>query len=141
MTNQSGESVLARWALVPLRTVVGITFLMHGAQKIFVFGIGGTADMLTWVGIPFARSFALVLMVVEVVGGLAIMAGAFARWAGLLLAVEMTVAIFRARMHGGFFTPNGFEFELVLLGACLMFAAMGSGPISVERLWTRTARQ
>ena len=135
--NQALDATFAKWGLVPLRIVVGITFLMHGSQKVFVFGISGTAEILHWVGIPFASFFAVVLMIVELFGGLAILLGVFARWAGVILAIDMTVAILTARMQGGFFTPNGFEFELVLLGACLTIAAIGSGAVSLEKRWAR----
>jgi putative oxidoreductase len=135
MMSQSADATFAKWALVPLRVVVGITFLMHGYQKLFELGHAGTADILHWVGIPFASFFAVVLMIVEPLGALSILLGVFARWAGLVLAIEMTVAIFTARLKGGFFTPTGFEFELVLFGACLTIAALGSGPLSLDRLW------
>ena len=132
---QSIESQVSRWGLVPLRLAVGVVFLMHGLQKIFVFGISGTAGILDWVSIPLASFFAVVLMIAEVGGGLAILLGAGARLAGAALAIEMTVAIFRARVQGGFFTPNGYEFEMVLAGACLLFAMMGSGGLSLDQLW------
>ena len=133
--DQSAEAMIARWGLLPVRLVVGIVFVMHGWQKVFVFGISGTADILHWVGIPFASFFGVVLMISELGGGLAIMLGVFARFAGLALAFEMAIAIVMARLHGGFFTPNGYEFELVLLGSSLTIAALGSGHQSLDRLW------
>lgn len=132
--NQQADALLAKWGLVPLRIVVGVTFLMHGSQKLFVFGLGGTAEILQWLGIPFAMYFAAVVMATELLGGLAIVLGLFARWAGVLLAIDMTVAILVARLKGGFFTPTGFEFEFVLLGASLTIAAIGTGAGSLERL-------
>ena len=131
--NQSLNAASAKWGLVPLRAAVGIVFLMHGWQKIFVFGISGTAQILHWIGIPLPAFFALVLMIVEFGGGLAILFGAFARLAGAALAFEMVVAIFTARIKGGFFTPTGFEFEMVLLGGCLTIAMLGSGAFSLDR--------
>ena len=127
------NSEIVKWGLVPLRIAVGTTFLMHGLQKVFVFGIAGTAEILHWLGIPFASFFAVIVMATELLGGLSILLGYRARWAGTLLAVDMLVAILVARLRGGFFTPNGFEFELVLLGACLTIAAIGSGAISLDR--------
>ena len=134
------DAVLSKWGLIPLRIAVGVIFLMHGWQKVFVFGIAGTADILRWVGIPFPEFFAVIVMTTELLGGLAILFGLLARWAALALAFEMTVAIFTARMHGGFFTPNGYEFELSLLGACLTIAAIGSGVVSLDKWLKRAPR-
>lgn len=121
-----------RWGLVPLRAVVGIVFLMHGGQKLFVFGLAGTADIMGKIGIPLPSVAATVVIAVELLGGLAILAGFKARWASLLLAIDMTVAIVAARLHGGFFTPYGYEFELTLLGACATLAAVGAGELSLD---------
>ena len=130
---QSIESVLERWGFMPLRLVVGVVFLMHGAQKLFVFGLAGTADIMGKLGIPLATLAAAVVIAAELLGGLAIIIGLFARWAGVVLAIEMLVAIPVARLAGGFFAPYGYEFEFTLLGACLTFAALGSGGMSLER--------
>jgi len=138
--HQHLESALARWGLVPLRLVVGMVFLMHGAQKLFVFGLAGTSDIMGKLGIPLAPLAAAIVIAAELLGGLAIITGVFARWAGVVLAIEMLVAIPVARMRGGFFAPYGFEFEFTLLGACLTFAALGSGGVSLDRL-LRTRRE
>lgn len=121
------------WGLVPLRLALGIVFVMHGWQKAFVFGIAGTADILGKLGIPLATASALVLVVAELGGGVAIITGVFTRWAALALAVEMCVAIPVARMGGGFFTPYGYEFEMTLLGACVTLALVGPGDVSLGR--------
>lgn len=128
------DDLLIRGGLVPLRVVVGIVFLLHGGQKFFVFGLGGTADIMSKLGIPFASLVAGVVIAAELLGGLAILFGVVTRWAGLVLAIEMVVAILVARINGGFFAPYGFEFELTLLGACLTLAALGSGGVSLDRL-------
>ncbi|HEY2377381.1 MAG TPA: DoxX family protein [Gemmatimonadaceae bacterium] len=127
-------SVLERWGLVPLRVVIGVVFLMHGAQKLFVFGLAGTADIMGKLGIPLATLAAAIVIAAEFLGGMAIITGFFARWAGVVLAIEMCVAIPVARLSGGFFAPYGFEFEFTLLGACLTFAAIGSGGMSLDRM-------
>lgn len=132
--NQQAESALLRWGLVPLRVVVGLVFLVHGGQKLFVFGLGGTADIMGKLGLPLPSLAAAIVIAAELLGGLAILSGLYARWAGAALAIEMLVAIPVARLHGGFFAPYGFEFEFTLLGACLTFAALGSGAVSLERM-------
>ena len=129
---------LGRWAMVPLRLVVGLVFLMHGGQKLFVFGVAGTADIMGKLGLPLATLCAVIVVAVELLGGGAILLGVFARLAGALLAFEMVVAIVVARLHGGFFAPYGYEFELTLLGACLTFALTGPGRVSLDELWHRS---
>ena len=132
---------LGTWGMVPLRIVLGIVFIMHGTQKLFDFGVAGTADILGKLGIPFAAGAAVLLIVIESLGGVAIALGLFARWAALLLAVEMCVAIPVARFAGGFFTPYGYEFEMTLLGACLTLALVGSGGMSLDGLLKRSPKQ
>lgn len=125
--------------MLPLRVVVGLVFLMHGAQKLFVFGVAGTTDIMAKLGLPLPMLCAVIVITVELVGGAAILFGAFTRLAGALLAFEMIVAILVARLHGGFFAPYGYEFELTLLGACLTFAFHGPGQISLEQLRHRAS--
>jgi len=125
--------------MLPLRIVVGLVFLMHGGQKLFVFGVAGTADIMGKLGLPLPVLCAAIVIVVELLGGLGILLGAFARLAGALLAFEMVVAIIVARLHGGFFAPYGYEFELTLLGASLTFALIGPGQMSLEELWRRSS--
>ena len=127
----------AKWGMLPLRIVVGLVFLMHGAQKLFVFGLDGTADIMGKLGLPLPLLCAAIVIAVELLGGLAILLGVFARLAGALLSFEMVVAIIVARMHGGFFAPYGYEFELTLLGACLTFALNGPGRMSLDEIWHR----
>ncbi len=125
--------------MMPLRIVVGAVFLMHGGQKLFTFGVPGVADMLFKLGFILATPLAVVLIIAELAGAVAILVGAFARWAGLLLAVDMCVAILVARLQGGFFTPYGYEFELTLLGACATIALVGAGGTSVDDWRARRA--
>ena len=126
------------WGLVPLRIVLGVVFLMHAWQKLLVFGVAGTADILDKLGIPLATFVAVLLIAVEAVGGAAILAGYFTRVSAALLVVEMCVAIPVARFQGGFFAPSGYEFEATLLGACATLVLAGPGAASME---TWLARQ
>ena len=136
---QSRFVPLARWGMFPLRLVVGLVFMMHGGQKLLVFGVAGTTDIMAKLGLPVPMLCAVIVITVELVGGAAILLGAFTRLAGALLAFEMIVAILVARLHGGFFAPYGYEFELTLFAACLTFALHGPGKISLEQLWHRAS--
>jgi len=137
--NQHIGAPLEGWGLVPLRVAVGTVFLMHGGQKLFVWGLAGTTEAMATMGIPLPQVAAIVVTAVEFLGGLAILLGFFARWAGLLLAIDMAVAILAVRLNGGFFAPRGFEFEFTLLGAALTLAALGSGGVSLDQMLRRPA--
>lgn len=128
----------AKYGMLPLRIVVGLVFLMHGAQKLFVFGLGGTADIMGKLGLPLPVLCAIIVIAVELLGGLAIVLGVFTRVAGALLAFEMLIAILVARLSGGFFAPYGYEFELTLLGASLTFALHGAGRMSLDETMSRS---
>src|SRR2546427_13172281 len=73
--NAQGNSWAVNWGLVPLRLVVGLVFAVHGAQKLFVFGLGGAAGFMAKVGIPLPSVAAVVVMAVEILGGLALILG------------------------------------------------------------------
>lgn len=128
----------AKYGMLPLRIVVGLVFLMHGAQKLFIFGLGGTTDIMGKLGLPLPALCAIIVIAVELLGGLAIVLGVFTRVAGALLAFEMLIAILVARLSGGFFAPYGYEFELTLLGASLTFALNGAGRMSLDESMSRT---
>ena len=130
--NVSSTSRLASWGMMPLRLALAAVFFMHGIQKLVDFGVPGTADLLGKLGVPLPAGAAVLLMAVEILGSISILLGVYARWAALLLAIEMMVAIPVARFHGGFFTPYGYEFEMTLLGACLTVALIGSGGWSLD---------
>jgi putative oxidoreductase len=122
----------AGWGVLPLRLVIGLVFVVHGAQKLFVFGLAGTAGFLGSLGVPLPQVAAAGLIAVEIVGGLALIAGAWTRLAAVLLAADMLMAIVSIHARGGFFVPDGVEFVLTLLGGCLALVGLGAGPWSVD---------
>jgi putative oxidoreductase len=135
--NAKGNSWAVNWGLVPLRLVVGLVFIVHGAQKLFVFGIGGAAGFMAKVGIPLPYVAAVVVTAVELLGGLALVLGLGTRLAAALLAIEMVVALLTVRLKLGF--VSGYEFELTLLAANLSLVLLGAGPVSVKRALSRRA--
>jgi putative oxidoreductase len=134
--NQATAAALTRWGMLPLRVVVALVFLMHGGTKLFVWGLSGTTGAMTQMGIPLPGLAAVVVTCVELLGGLAILTGFFTRWAGVLLAIDMAVAILKVRLAAGLL--GGYELELTLLGAALTLAAVGAGGVSVDELLDRS---
>jgi putative oxidoreductase len=123
------------WGITVLRVVVGIVFLAHGGQKLFVWGFSNVAGFLSQVGIPLPMLAAIVATLVEFVGGLALLLGLFTRWAAIPLAIAMLVAMLTVHLKAGFFLPNGYEFVLTLLAANVALALLGSGEASLERIF------
>ena len=94
----------AGYAPVVLRVMLAIGFLYHGLPKLGGTGHQQFQGMLGMMGIPAPGLMSWVATIVEVGGALALLAGAYTTIAGLLLLLEMLVAIIK--VHG----PNGFSF-------------------------------
>ena len=124
----------ANIGLAVLRIGVGGVFVAHGLQKLIVFGIPGVAGFMSQLGIPFPTLSALAVTATELLGGLALVAGAFTRIAALPLAFSMLVAGLTAHLKGGFFLPSGVEYVLVLFLASVALALTGPGAWAVDNL-------
>ena len=124
---RSDLSFTAAWGIALLRVVTGIIFLMHGQQKLFEFGIGGVTGMMTGLGVPAPGFMAIVVTLVELVGGIALILGAFTRIAALLVAIDVLVAFYLVHLPNGFFATNG-GVELVLLLATVGVTLILTGP-------------
>ncbi len=128
----NNSSSLQSWGLAVLRVILGVVFLMHGGQKLFIWGFHGVAGFLGGLGIPFPAFSGVVLTVVELLGGVALVLGLLTRWAALLLAIDMLVAILAFHLKHGFFMPAGVEYPLMLLTANVTLLLSGPGAASVD---------
>jgi putative oxidoreductase len=143
----------AYWPL-PLRLLLGIAFLYHGIPKLGA-GHAQFEGMVRSIGIPAPGLAAWIATLVEVLGGVALIVGAFVSIASALLIVEMLVAMFTVHLPHGFsfvnitgMTPQGptfglpgAEVNLLYIAALLALFIGGPGPLSVdERLAARERR-
>ncbi|QQG38985.1 MAG: DoxX family protein [Candidatus Woesearchaeota archaeon] len=113
-----------------LRLAFGIIFLVHGWAKLA--DLSGTAGFFSGLGIPAAMFFAVVVALVEFLGGISAIVGFLTRWAGLLIAIDMLVAFFLVHISNGFYVNNGgFEFVLILFGAAVFLMFNGAGKLSL----------
>ena len=133
------------WSRAVVRLALGVVFVAHGGQKVFGWfgGPGLRATIQTFqqhLKVPPAATVLAAL--IELLGGLAMLAGFLARPAAAGLVVVMLVAI--ATVHGrhGFFinfsgTPgrgHGFEFNFALIAMALSVLIGGAGALSVDVL-------
>lgn len=126
-----------------LRVFVGTVFVAHGAQMLFGawggLGLSGTAAFMGQLGLGPGFPLALLVALVELVGGLMLIIGAFALFAALALAIVMGVAIWKVHFAGGFFLPAGYEYAFVLLGALISLMLTGPGAFSIDGRRARSA--
>ena len=111
-------------ALAVLRVVVGVVFLAHGAQKLFVYGLDGVAGGFAQMGIPFPAVIGPMVGLLEFFGGLALITGLLTRLAGVGLAINMLGAFLIGHLPAGFFLPNGYEFVMLLAASAMLLALL-----------------
>lgn len=117
------------WALAIVRTMLGVIFIAHGAQKVLgLFGGPGLDGFVQWsatVGIP--AWLAYVAAISELLGGLLLFFGIATEVGALLVIGLMLGAIFFVHFKNGFFLQNnGYEYALSLL--IFSFAILIGGP-------------
>ncbi len=138
MTNTTASTPAASFGLLVLRIVVGAVFAAHGAQKIFEFTIPGTIGSFSDMGVPLPEIAAPVVAFVEFIGGILLILGVFTRLVGLLLAVDMIVALIAVHLPAGLWVgEGGYEFVAVLGAAALALAFTGAGRLSVDGAFLR----
>src|SRR5215831_2126450 len=99
------ERLWRQGAPLPLRLVIGYGFMAHGWAKLSR-GPEGFARLLEQIGAPLPEVTAWVSTLIEVLGGLAILAGAFVAAVSVPLIVLMLVALFTVHLRYGFSAIN-----------------------------------
>jgi len=137
--------LVARWAPIPLRLIVGYGFMEHGFAKLSK-GPESFAAILHALSVPAPHFMAWLTILTELIGGLAVLLGAFVTLVSLALAVLLFVAIFTVHLPYGFssiklmsvmaghaqFGPPGYECNLLYLACLAALVFGGSGPMAIE---------
>jgi len=140
----------ARWAPIPLRLIVGCGFLAHGFAKLSR-GPDSFGAVLHGLGVPAPHLMAWATILVELLGGLAILLGAFVALASVPMAAVLLVAMFTVHLRYGFssiklvavtpsgpqFGPPGYECVLLYLACLASLVVCGPGPFAVDRFLSR----
>jgi putative oxidoreductase len=141
---------ITRWAPIPLRVIVGYGFMEHGFAKL-AKGPDALANILQAMGVPGPHFMAWSTILVEILGGLAVILGAFVTLASLPMAAVLLVAMFTVQLPYGFssikliavtatgahFGPPGFEVNLLYLACLSALVLGGSGPLAIDGLITK----
>jgi len=123
----------APYAATVLRVALGALFLAHAGLKLFVFTPAGTAQFFGSLGLPGPLAYLVILA--EVVGGLALIAGIYSRIVALALTPVLLGAIFTVHGPAGFFFTNpngGWEFPALWIVGLLAVALIGDGAYALR---------
>ncbi len=126
-------------ALLIIRVDLGITFILHGGQKLFGWyggsGIKGTTDVMNRFGVAHPTHLAWMAALSEFVGGLLVLIGLLTPVAAAFIISTMLTAINKMHFRNGFFNTNrGYEFNLALSTLGLALILEGAGTISIDHL-------
>ncbi len=138
---------ITRWAPIPLRLTVGYGFITHGYAKL-VKGPDHFFAILQALGVPAPHFMGWATILIELFGGVAVLAGAFVVLASVPMAALLLVAMFTVHLSYGFssikllavttsgpqFGPPGYEVNVLYLACLATLVLGGSGPFSVDRL-------
>jgi putative oxidoreductase len=136
--------VVVSWALLPLRLVIGLGFVLHAQAKL-ARGTDHFVAIVAQLGMPRPAAWAAIF--VELAGGIAVLAGAYLRYVSLALAGILVAAIASVHWQYGFssvrllevsdagprFGPVGYELALVYLASLAALALARPTPWSVDR--------
>jgi len=123
---------LKKWepiTLLLLRCGLGLVFIYHGYPKLF----GSTEKFIEafqTLGLP--AYFVYVAGVIECFGGLAMALGLLTPVVGVILLLEMAVAMWKYNFNEGIYAVREYELPLILGLASLALAATGAGMFSLD---------
>jgi putative oxidoreductase len=133
------------WAPIPLRLIVGFGFIEHGYTKL-LHGPETFASILHALSVPAPHLMAWLTILTELLGGFAVLLGAFVPLVSVPMAVVLLVAMFSVHWQYGFssikilavtpagakFGPPGYECDLLYLACLVALVLAGSGPFSID---------
>ena len=130
---------LTPYAATLLRVSLGTLALAHGLLKVLVFTPAGTVGFFASLGLPAFLAYATIG--IEVVGGIALIAGVFTRYVSIVMIPILLGAVFVHSSAGWVFSNEGggWEFPAFWAVALVVQALLGDGAFAL-RLPARNRR-
>ena len=120
-----------------LRLALGVVFAYHGYDK-YLMGVDGVSGFLGSIGIPMATFFAVVLIIVELIGGLFMIFGLFTHWVAKSFVVVSIVAFITVHVGNGFsIGDGGYEYIITLLAVSISLMITGAGKYSLDHKFSK----
>jgi putative oxidoreductase len=137
---------MSRYTAIPLRAIVGVGFLQHGCAKV-IKGPEVFASILQSLHVPLPHLTAYLTISVELLGGTALLIGAFVALVSIPTIAVLLAAMLTVHLPYGFssiklkavvdgraqFGPPGYECDLLYIGCILALVLLGPSPWSVDR--------
>lgn len=116
-----------------LRVSLGVMWIAHALLKLLVFTLPGTAQYFASIG--FAGYLAYPVFAAELLGGIALLLGVYARQAALALVPVMAVAAWVHVPNGWVHTNTGggWEYPVFLIAASISLWLLGDGAAALKR--------
>ena len=126
------DTQYAPFAATLLRVSLGVLALAHGLLKILVFTPAGTVGFFASLGLPAFLAYATIG--VEVIGGIALIAGVFTRYVSLAMVPVLLGATFVHSGAGWLFSNEGggWEFPAFWTAALIVQALLGDGAFALR---------
>ena len=131
-------SIDSAWGITIVRISTGLIFAVHGVEK-FAAGLAGVTAFFTKVGIPAPGLMAPLVAILELVGGILLIAGVATRWIGLLFAIEMLVTTLYVVIPVRGWDAS--DLDRALLASSLLLMLAGGGRASIDSIWLEKASQ
>jgi putative oxidoreductase len=116
-----------------LRVSLGVMWIAHALLKLLVFTLPGTAQYFASIGL--AGFLAYPVFAAELLGGIALLLGVYARQAALALVPVMAVAAWVHLPNGWVHTSTGggWEYPVFLIAASISLWLLGDGAAALKR--------
>lgn len=126
-------------ALLVIRLILGVIFIIHGGQKLFGWydgpGIEGVTGMMKKFGVAHPTLLAWLVAFSEFGGGLLVLVGLLTPLAAAVTVSVMLTAVILVHGQNGFFNKDkGYEFNLSLIALGVALMLTGAGAFSIDQL-------